>query len=160
MVTLFKFKLISFFICSNLVFYTVNNQLFYEALFCNSVTTIDKALDKLEENQSNSVSVAYKGGLLMKKSGFMKTVTEKVKVFKEGYKLLEGEIEKKPLNVEYRFIRLTIQENAPKILKYNKNIKQDKILILDGYNSLNTKIKVYIREYAHQSNVLSITDFP
>jgi hypothetical protein len=134
--------------------------MFYKALFCNSLTTIDIALNKLDKEQTVSFNIAYKGALLMKKSGFMKTAGEKIKIFKQGYKLLEGEIEKKPQNAEYRFIRLTIQEHAPKILKYNKNIKQDKILVLEAYNTLSAKIRGYILEYAQQSNVLSITDLP
>ena len=39
-------------------------------------------------------------------------------------------------NVEYRFLRLPIQEHAPKIIKYQKDIQKDKEMIIREYKNL------------------------
>ena len=65
----FKSQLIILLVCSNFIFENLYDQIFYKALFCNSLTTIDIALNKLDKNQSVSFNIAYKGALLMKKSG-------------------------------------------------------------------------------------------
>ncbi len=90
----------------------------------------------------------------MKKAGFEKGVKNKVKTFKQGAKGLEGEIDKNPSNVEYRFLRLTIQEHAPGILKYNKNLNDDKAAVVRGYEKLDVAFKSVVLAYAKNSKVL------
>lgn len=89
----------------------------------------------------------------------MKSAAKKIATFKAGGKLLESAIQSDPNNAEYRFIRLTIQEHAPKILKYNKNIEEDKVLILKGYKKMDSKTRAYVLDYAKQSDILSAKDF-
>ncbi len=77
-------------------------------------------------------TLAYQGALYMKKADFVKGVKDKIKTFKKGAQILEDEIAKKPSNAEFRFLRLAVQEHAPRILKYNKNINEDKKAVIDG----------------------------
>jgi hypothetical protein len=135
------------------------NTTFYNALYSDSLETIESALEKLDREESTNIIEAYKGGLTMKKSDYLKSAAKKIATFKAGHKLLESAIKAEPNNVEYRFIRLTIQENAPKILKYNKNITEDKALILKGYKKMNSKTRAYVLDYAKQSNILTLKDF-
>ncbi len=130
----------------------------YNALKSDSLETVESALSSLQSESENSLNKAYSGALLMKKSNFLKVPAKKVKIFKQGRKLLEKEINNYPKNIEYRFLRLTIQEHAPKVVKYNKNIVEDKSAIISNYNSLNKFLKKYIQEYAMQSSILNPSD--
>ena len=47
-------------------------------------------------------------------------------VFEEGKRLMETQIKRDPQSLELRFLRLSIQLNAPTLLGYSKNIKEDK----------------------------------
>jgi deoxyribodipyrimidine photolyase len=138
--------------------FVTNPQVFYKALYSNSLETIELAIEKLEEEKGSATNKVYKGALLMKKADYLKAVAKKVEVFKFGHKLLEEAIEEYPNNIEYRFIRLTIQEHAPKILKYNKNIEEDKALVIGGYEKMSSKTRSYIMDYAEESEVLKIKD--
>ena len=135
------------------------NTTFYNALYSDSLETIENALEQLDREKLSTTVDAYKGGLTMKKSNYMKSAAKKIATFKAGGKLLESAIQSDPNNAEYRFIRLTIQEHAPKILKYNKNIEEDKVLILKGYKKMDSKTRAYVLDYAKQSDILSAKDF-
>lgn len=155
---IFKVQLLVLFASANLLLVPFSSKQFYEALYSDSLTTVEATLTRLEKEKTNTTNKAYRGGLLMKKSGFLKKAAEKIAVFKEGHELLEAAIKKYPQNAEYRFIRLTIQEHAPKILKYNKNITEDKALIIKEYSELQSTKKSYILDYAKQSEVLTTAD--
>lgn len=154
----FKIQLLCLF-CSTSFFLSTTSSTFYKALYSDSLVTIESALKKLEQEKSSSKIKAYKGGLTMKKSDYQKAAAQKVALFKKGHQLLEGAIKDAPQNAEYRFIRLTIQEHAPKILKYNKNITEDKALIVKGYSKLSKTTQAYILDYAQQSAILNVEDF-
>lgn len=136
----------------------VDKGTFYEALSSGEEDSIDKMLSKLESEKSTPKVNAYKGALTMKKAGFVKGVGGKVKTFKKGAHLLEDEIKSNPGNTEFRFLRLTIQEHAPGILKYNKEIDADKQAVVSGYAKLDADLKHVIAGYAKDSKVLKESD--
>lgn len=49
----------------------------------------------------------------------------KLATFERGKKNIEMACENEPTNVEVRFIRLSVQKNAPAFLGYRANIKED-----------------------------------
>lgn len=151
-------QVIATILAASLLWAATMTQTFYKAFGSNSLTTIEAALDRLESEQSSTTNKAYKGALLMKKSNFLKSAAQKIALFKEGNKYLEAAITKDPSNLEFRFIRLTIQENAPKILKYNKNINEDKSLIIKGYKKMSSRYKAYVLDYAQESTILNVSD--
>lgn len=153
-----KTQLLLLFFSANYFLSTSVSSLFYKALYSESLDKIETALEVIEKEKVDADANAYQGGLLMKKSGFMKTAAKKIEVFKAGHQLLEKAIKEDPQNVEYRFIRLTIQENAPKILKYNKQIAEDKALIIKGYRKMSKAIRAYVLDYAQQSAILTAED--
>jgi hypothetical protein len=136
----------------------LDRSAFYEALSGNSEQSIDNELKQRDRDKSSPLNNAFKGALLMKKAGFLKGAGSKVKMFKSGAVLLEEEIKKDPKNIEYRFIRLTIQENAPKILKYNKNLNEDKKLIIENYGKLAPDLKKVIKSYTSGSAILKMDE--
>src|SRR5690606_38390434 len=74
-------------------------------------------LAKVSKNDKVEL-VAYKASAIALKSKQAKTLKDKKEGFIEGITLLEETIKREPTNIELRFIRLSIQENTPKLLKY------------------------------------------
>ena len=132
----------------------INIEAYYNVFSGNSIQNIDKLITKLELQEPTSINNAYKGALLAKKANFENNVSIKIKTFKTGIKLLECEIQKFPKETEYRFLRLCIQENCPKILKYNKNIKEDAQLITVNFAKQPSNLKTIIATYAKTSKTL------
>lgn len=153
-----KLSLLFLLIISSSFIWTTNSSTFYKAFGSDSVITIDQALRELEQMRQNTTTNAYKGGLKMKKSSYMQGVSKKLSLFKEGRQLLEQSIKLYPNNPEFRFIRLTIQENAPKLLKYNKNTLEDKKVVVAGYTKMASNTRAYIKDYARSSKLLQVSE--
>lgn len=112
--------------------------------FHKLVSTIKKT-DKV-------VLVAYKGASIAMLAKGKKTIKEKKAGFIEGVELLEFAIKKQPNNIEARFIRLSIQENTPKLLKYKAKIPEDKHFILSQFKQVrDNHLKLHIKDYILQS---------
>jgi hypothetical protein len=79
-------------------------------------------------NNDNATFLAYKGAAITLKSKFA-SKSERKELFVQGVTMVEKAIKKEPNNAEVRLIRLSIQENTPKILKYKSNIDEDKKVI-------------------------------
>lgn len=154
-----KVQILCFILLSGL-HWNITKQEFYSVLKEDRIQKINQMIQKVEKQNANaSLKNAYKGALLMKKAGILEgSPGRKMEVFKQGSALLEKEIDKHPNNVEYRFLRLSIQENAPKILRYYKNIKADKTLIANKYSGLDKELKIVIKAYTRKSKYLATND--
>lgn len=100
----------------------------------------------------------YKGAALVTLAKFEKKIKDKKEFVKEGALLIEAAIEKEPANVEFRLVRLIIQENTPKIVGYYKNIDSDKTMIVKQYSHQSTALKKWIKSYAEQSKAFTADD--
>lgn len=104
-----------------------------------------------------TVLVAYKGAVTTMMAEYAQGIKDKKTFFKEGKELLEHAIEAEPKNVEIRCIRLSVQENVPKITGYYKNKDEDKQFILDNYSTLKDNgAKEFVKGFVQQSE--SFTD--
>lgn len=100
--------------------------------------------------------VAYKGAAIALKARYSETLKEKKDGFIKGVGYIEYAIETEPNNIEPRFVRLGIQENTPKLLKYKSNIDEDKQFILKQFQYIKSKnLKNHIRDYILQSELFS-----
>ncbi len=97
---------------------------------------------------------AYEGTLLMKKAGLVAKAKDKLNLFKSGRSKLESSISKDGNNTEYRFLRLIIQEHAPKIVKYRNDMEEDSKLIHTNFKSLSPFLQQQIIDYSKKSKVL------
>ena len=61
---------------------------------------------------------------------------EKLSFFKLGVLWLESSIENDFCNIELRFLRLSVQNNAPSFLNYNNYIEEDKNYLASNYKYL------------------------
>lgn len=77
---------------------------------------------------------------------------------KSGATNLENLIKSNPNNTELRLIRLSVQENVPKIVGYNKNLKEDKEFVLSNYSKQNAALKSYIKKFAAQSKTMTAAE--
>lgn len=111
----------------------------------------------LMENYSNDnqTLMAYKGAAFTIKAKFAKPLSEKKSLFTQGAKLVDDAVKNDPNNIEVRMIRLSIQENSPKILKYKKNIEEDKVALLTKYDKQTQSLKEYLKKYIIQSDAFS-----
>lgn len=103
-------------------------------------------------NKDNKVLLAYKGASIALKAKYAKQIKQKKSLFIEGVKMLETALKSDSNNLEIRLIRLSIQENSPKILNYKSNIDEDKKLLLSNFDKQNQSLKEYIKNYIVQSN--------
>jgi hypothetical protein len=137
---------------------TADIKEFYRVFSSDDLMKVNTGIKNLESGKHVMQFNAYKGAMQMKKAVLEKTPEAKLSAFKTGYRLLETEISKSPQNAEFRFLRLAIQEHAPEILKYNKNLQEDRKIIKDGYRKLDSVIQVYIQKYSLKSKVLTEDD--
>lgn len=137
----------------------VTRKKVYTVLEGNALESVDQLISQLESNKTDQLSQAYLGALMMKKADLIKGAGPKLKQFKKGAEILEKIIEENPNNAEYRLLRLIIQENAPKILKYNKEIQNDKSLIITQFGKLDKSLQEEITIYSKSSEVLNNNEF-
>ncbi|MBC5833722.1 hypothetical protein G6N05_02370 [Flavobacterium sp. F372] len=102
-------------------------------------------------SKNDETLLAYKGASIALKSKHTSGLKQKKEGFIKGVSILEGVIKANPNNVEARLIRLSIQENTPKLLKYKENIEADKKQILLLFNKQSADLKEYIKKYVNQS---------
>ncbi len=131
---------------------------YYSVLKSGGLEAVDKELSGVEDLQSPEKE-AYRGTLLMKKAGLLKKPKDKLDQFKKGRTELETVIHFSNSNAEYRFLRLIIQEHAPKITKYHEQLKEDSEFVRLHYKELPTALQRIIKDYSKTSSVLHATDF-
>jgi hypothetical protein len=123
-------------------------KMFYNAAGSRSqteafMTQLDKA-----ENKNTPVIAGYRGmGYMLLAKHSYNPVT-KLSAFSKGKKLLENAILAESRNVELRFLRLSVQLNAPGFLNYSDEIAQDKKLIIEEYKNISDEdLKRRIKDF-------------
>jgi hypothetical protein len=125
----------------------------------DSNTNTNKFYDFMNKYSKNDETLlAYKGASIALKSKFTSGVKQKKEGFIKGVTILEAVIKANPNNLEARLVRLSIQENTPKLLKYKGNIEADKKQILLLFPKQSLDLKEYIKKYATQSLVFTIAE--
>src|SRR5579859_7466606 len=119
---------------------------YYNLLRTGEIKDIDRELTVLSALPAPDRD-AYRGALLMKKAGLLKKPKDKLESFKNGRILLETAIHADSGKVEYRFLRLIIQEHAPKITKYHDQLKEDDETIKQHFNHLPPDVQQVIKDY-------------
>jgi len=126
---------------------------FYSAMASGNLEQIDKELTivtatTLQERE------AYEGALLMRKAGLLSRAKEKLTTFKSGAIKLETSMAKDSGNIEYHFLRLMIQEHAPKVVHYNKDQEKDSQVIIRSFPALSPVLRKAILDYSPHSKLL------
>lgn len=146
-----------FLFCSSVFAQQFNRQQFYKSMASKNVKDVDDELAVLKQNGIPGKD-AYEGALLMKKADLVASKKEKLSLFKSGKTKLEGAISKDTSNAEFRFLRLQIQEHAPKIVKYSDKLKSDKMFVSKEYKTQLPEVQQAILDYSKQSKILQPAD--
>jgi len=96
-------------------------------LISGSERTKAEELMNLTANPGGDALVTgYQGAVRMVMARYYFNPITKWNSFSRGKDMLESAVRSQPDNVELRFLRLSIQENAPSFLGYHQNQEEDK----------------------------------
>lgn len=124
----------------------------------NSSNANTEAFINIAEKTSGSDAViqGYKAAAQIMEAKIVKQ--NRKALVKSGAINLESVIKSNPNNIELRLIRMSVQENIPKIVGYRGSLKDDKAFILNNYGKQNATLKNYIKRFAAQSKTMTETE--
>jgi hypothetical protein len=130
---------------------------FYDTMAGGDVDAIDNELILVKSASANKEG--YEAALLLKKAGLISGPKKKLDLFKAGRIKMETAILNDADNTEYHFLRLAIEEHAPKIVKYHNDIENDKAIVKREFKNLSPVVQHAILDYCRNSKVLHAEDF-
>lgn len=130
---------------------------FYTVMSTGKLDDIESEIPIVQASSTENKE-GYEGALLMKKAGMVGKPKQKLAFFKEGRIKLETAILADNNNTEFHFLRLAIEEHAPKIVKYRSDIEKDKMIIQKNFKSLSPVVQHAITDYCKNSKVLHAED--
>lgn len=111
-----------------------------------------------KKNSSDPITSAYKAAAQILEAKITTDKNKRKSFVKTGATSLESVIKNNPNNIELRVIRMSVQENIPKIVGYSKNLQDDKAFIISNYSTQNKALKTYIRKFAMQSKTMTAAE--
>ena len=100
-----------------------------------SVDTLMTVLNEVNVH-AQAIYEGYMGMAFMLKAKHAWNPYHKLKYFSIGKKLLESAANAQPNNIEIRYLRHTVQVNAPAFLGYRNNIYEDRLFLVENINDL------------------------
>jgi hypothetical protein len=134
-----------------------DRQEFYKILKSGTPGDINNEISMVQSSGMLNKD-AFEGTLLMKKAGLVTVAKQKLQLFKSGRIKLETAISTDSANVEYRFMRLIIQEHAPKVVKYQAQIETDAAFITKHFKNASPELQQIMIDYSKNSKTLSTKD--
>lgn len=136
--------------------FSVGNLTEIRNLYSNVSDSKAKQQDFIEymekADTKKPVFQAYKGASLVLQSKITTDRKSKKDFFVQGAELIENAVQKNPENIEIRLVRLSVQENIPKALKYSSNIQEDVTFIQKNIDfTKDAELKLYVQQYIKQS---------
>lgn len=132
---------------------TFNRTVFYEAYAADSLIAVDNTINLMWDTNFREKQ-AYIGALLLKKCQLLSNTEDKLSLYLEGRERLEDAIHLDPFNAEYRFLRLTVQENLPHTMGYYKNVEEDAAMVNEKFADLPLEVERAIIRYTPRSKAL------
>lgn len=100
-----------------------------------------KMIEELELSKEKSViALAYLGAYQTIWANHVFNPLSKLATFKKGKNNIESAISKEPENVEIRYIRFSVQKNAPSFLRYNSHLKEDRDFLVKNKKKINSDL--------------------
>jgi hypothetical protein len=101
----------------------------------------------------------YQGMSHMIKANYAFNPYNKLSYFIKGKNLLDEAITADPKNIELRFLRFSVQTNAPAFLGYGGKVNEDKKEIMLAYHHLvDEDLKARIKKFMNESSSVSKTE--
>ena len=126
--------------------FSFNNSDLNEVRSSYSKAVLDKKLCKkmIEELELSKekyvIALAYLGAYQTIWANHVFNPLSKLATFKNGKNNIELAISKEPENVEIRYIRFSVQKNAPSFLGYNNHLKEDKDFLVKNKKNINSDL--------------------
>lgn len=130
---------------------------FYQIMDKGDVKAINNEIELVRTSDTRG-KMGYTGALLMKEADLVKRPKRKLDLFIAGRKLMEAAMLTESENIEFRFLRLTIQEHAPKVVRYHNDIQRDKTFIIANFKNTSPVVQKAILDYCAESKVLKVSD--
>jgi len=145
--------------CNNTALYAqkLEKAAFYKAMASDNIDEINQELATFTDAGTETKS-GYEGALLMKKASLAGKPKDKLSFFKTGRIKLETALLAEPDNTDLHFLRLVIQEKAPKIVHYRTDIEKDKTMVIKNFKTLSPVVQRAIVDYSKTSKVLHTED--
>jgi hypothetical protein len=131
---------------------------FYDVMKSGTLDAVNTQMEAVKDAPEKDRD-GYEGALLMKKAGLLRRPKERLSFFKQGRIKLETAMLADNDNTEFHFLRLAIEEHAPKIVKYHNDIEKDKVLVVKNFKNLPAAVRHAILDYCENSKVLHKEDF-
>ncbi|MGZ3750383.1 MAG: hypothetical protein ACXVB0_07250 [Mucilaginibacter sp.] len=131
---------------------------FYAVMKSGDLDAVNNEIEIVKEAPERERG-GYEGALLMRKAGLLKKPKDRLNSFKQGRIKLESALLADNDNIEFHFLRLAIEEHAPKIVKYRSDIEKDKVLVVKNFKNLSPSVQHAILDYCSNSKVLHKEDF-
>jgi hypothetical protein len=145
-------KILLFFFISVSAFGQDISRLRKEFIAATRSSDASKAfLETTTKLSDKALHQAYKGAAMVIHAKFAKGVEEKKKWARQGIELLEEAVRKESGNIEIRTIRLSIQEQSPKVLKYKGKVEEDREFVSTEVVQLPSgPLKSFVEGYLNQ----------
>lgn len=145
-------KILLFFFISVSAFGQDISRLRKEFIAATRSSDASKAfLETTTKLSDKALHQAYKGAAMVIHAKFAKGVEEKKKWARQGIELLEEAVRKESGNIEIRTIRLSIQEQSPKVLKYKGKVEEDREFVSSEVVQLPSgPLKSFVEGYLNQ----------
>lgn len=138
---------------ARMVYADADKPAFYAAMTSGSLDDVERELQVVGDSDQG-----YAGALLIRKASLVPKVKEKLKLFKAGKAKLEAALAEHPENTEYHFLRLSIQEHAPRIIGYKSKLQADKDFVVKHFSQLPLVVQRVVRDYCSRSKILKPAD--
>lgn len=112
-------------------------------------------LSSVNETGNDNTMIAYKAASIILKAKFSKGLGAKKKLFTQGAKLLDAVVVRDADNYEVRLLRLSIQENAPKITGYNRDKKEDAAFLIKNYGKQRADLQEFTKDFVNISKTFT-----
>lgn len=121
--------------------------------------TAAKKLLQLTDDSREPLLVGYHAAAQMMMAKHVGNPFKKLSYFNKGKDIFTEAIEAAPDNVELRFLRFSVQAEAPGFLNYKQNLEEDKKILLAGTGDLkDIELKKMILSYLVKSKGLSASE--
>jgi hypothetical protein len=112
-------------------------------------------LNILTAKQETAIKKAYHGVSYTLLGKHATNPIKKLEYLKKGLPILNQAVQDKPLDVEIRFLRFTVEENVPSFVQIERHVNTDKYFLVNNLKPSHTYYE-FIKNYLKQSK--SLTD--
>ena len=145
-----KVLVIAFFLFKSCVAFNLSSnieELRHLYISATSEEEVCQELYHLTENSdlnTNVIAYSYHAVANMLLAKYYRNPIKKWRYFNTGKSMLESAVRQYPNNLELRFLRYTVQKNAPDFLLYNSDLKSDKEFITNNIDYQTEHLRVFI----------------